>query len=212
MPAPSSSTTSDSVLTLDLEAGPAAAEGARGPPASLATTLTELSAVISHLHALGQRHPSHHRLRDRLDPAAAGFEALIHVLLVTADTDPTEETTLTVDRSPRPVPRRAPTRSEAVFLSWLAGPASDRLLLSDRDAPVSAMTRLLASLSGSRRVLPPKTAAAFGLPVRASLGQAVTGLLLAVTGPAGLGGDPFGSGVRLTLDQNDGFATRHGPR
>jgi hypothetical protein len=209
MPAPPSTTTSDPVPTLGLASGPSTPEAARGPPTGLATTLTELSAVISHLHALGQRHPSHHSLHDRLAPAAAEFEALIHILLVTADTEPAEEATPTDDRSRRPV---APhDRGEAVFLSWLSGPASDRLPLGELDANASAMMRLLAALSRSDQVLPSRTAVALGLPATASVGQAVTELLLVVTEPAGSRRGPFGSGVRFILHRDDRF-TRHGPR
>jgi hypothetical protein len=204
MTAPPIPTTSDPVPTRELASGSSDPVVARGPPTGLATTLTGLSAVISQLHALGQRHPNHHRLHDRLAPAAAEFEALIHLLLVTADTDPAEETTLDDAPSRRPVPPHA--QGKAAFLSWLSGSAPARLPLSDLDAGATAMTRLLASLSSSRHLLPPEAAAALGLPSTATVGQAVDELLLAVTAPAGLRRSPLGSGARLVLEQDDRFA------
>jgi hypothetical protein len=170
--------------------------------AAMATTLTELSAVISWFHAIRQRHPDQQPLHERLAAAVAGFEALLHLLLITEDGDPADETTPAVER---------PRRVEADFLLWLSGSRADRPPFAEPGDPEAAIMRLLVSLSSSRRRLPRASAAALGLPASACVGQAVTGMLLRVSGEAGHRPSSFGSGVRLPRDHDVRLAPRSDP-
>ena len=175
----------------------------------MATTLTELSAVISWLHAMRQRHPDQHPLHERLAAAVPGFEALIHLLLITEDDDSADETTSVVEQPPHPAP--APPNTASDYLMWLSGSRSDRLGFTEAGDPESPIMRLLVSLCSSRRRLPPASAAALQLPASACVGQAVTEVLLRVSGPASHRPSSFGSGARLPRDHDVRLAPRSDP-
>jgi hypothetical protein len=174
----------------------------------MATTLTELSTVISRLHAMGQRHPGQHPLHERLAPAVSGFEALIHLLLVTADGAPADETPRAVEQPSRLAP--APPHVASDFLMWLSGSCADRLGFAEPDDPESEILRSLVVVSSSKRRLPRASAAALGLPATACVGEAVSALFLSVTGPADHGPGSFAPSVRLPRRHDGRLAPRCG--
>jgi hypothetical protein len=105
-------------------------------------------------------------------------------------------TTAARRESGRPTPHRprrqphavAPTRDadHDVLLAWLTGCAQpDAAELDGHLAPDPAFTHLLGRLAPSTHPLPPDAARILGLPGHATIGDAATELLLAVTDPAG---------------------------
>jgi hypothetical protein len=118
--------------------------------------------------------------------------------------DPSPDTAPHVS-APSTAPRFAPGRTPAhrrrrqpyaaqhardpdhdMLLGWLAGCAQpDALDVDGHLAPDLAFTQLLGRLAPSAHPLPPDAAKILGLPSHATVGDAATELLLAVTDPAG---------------------------
>ena len=149
-------------------------------PLYLSGVLTDLSATVSQLRGLQQRHVGDAGLESRLRRTAVELEALISHLL---HTDGSGSSPPTTPRSPASTPRQR--AMEQAFLVWLAEPTSaDELPLDGSEGP-APLARVLGELSLSGRVLPAETAARVGLPDGTTVGHAAAELLLVVKDPAG---------------------------
>ena len=179
------------------------------PPAHLAASLTDLSYLVTRVHAIRGRGGVDLDLDQRLAGVIAELESLIHDLL--HDAGPTSN-------GAKPPTRVASsgvagasdrTRAEAAFEAWLT--SDDRLDVWQVDAPdepQTSLTVMLGELVLSRRPLPPDAAAALGMPPGTALGYAAAELVLAVNDPAGPRCRSYRSALYYLRDHDGTFVSR----
>jgi hypothetical protein len=152
-------------------------------PAHRAASLTDLSLMVTRVHAIRCRGGVARDLDQRLTGLIAELESLIHDLL--HDTDPASNGAKPSTKA-RPAGAAERTRAEAAFTAWLtSADTPDVWRLDGPDAPPVSLTRILGDLALSRRQLPTAAAAALGMPTDATLGYAAAALIVAVNDPAG---------------------------
>lgn len=159
----------------------AANPGRRGlsAPLHLSAVLSALSATVSQIRGLQQRHVGDVELEGRLRRTATELESLISALLHTDGSGSSPP----APRSSASTPRQ--WAAEQAFLVWLTKPTSaDELPVDGTEGP-EPLAQVLGELSPSERVLPAETAARIGLPDGTTVGHAAAELLLVVKDPAG---------------------------
>ena len=181
------------------------------PPAHLAASLTDLSYLVTRVHAIRGRGGVARDLDQRLAGVIAELESLIHDLL--HDTSPSPS-----PNGAKPPTRAASsgaagasdrTRAEAAFEAWLTNDdRPDVWQLDAPDSPPVSLTRMLGELMLSRRQLPADAAAALGMPPGTRMGHAAAELILAVNDPAGPHCRSYRSALYYLRDHDGTFVSR----
>jgi hypothetical protein len=178
------------------------------PPAGLTASLTDLSYMVTRVHAIRGRGGVARGLDKRLAGVIADLESLIHDLL--HDTAPTSNSAKT---PPTRVSGAAGasdrTRTEAAFEAWLTSDDRPEVWeVGGPDDPETSLTGMLGELVLSSRQLPADAADALGMPPGTRMGHAAAELILAVNDPAGPRCRSYRSALYFLRDHDGTFVNR----
>ncbi len=177
------------------------------PPAHLTASLTDLSYMVTRVHAIRDRGGMARDLDLRLTGVIAEVESLIHDLV--HDSRPATngaKTSPTRVASSDTAGGSGKIRAEAAFEAWLTSDDKpDEWQVDGPDAPPTSLTGILGQVVLSRRQLPADAAAELGMPPGAPLGHAATELILAVNDPVGPRCRSYRSALYYMRDHDDTF-------